>query len=268
MNRSTNQTVALKIIYNEDGLSNEELESTQNEVNMLSSLNHDNILKILDSSTEATYTSATGESQSVCYIALEYVGGGDMFDVVAETGRFTENVARYYFQLMIDALEHMHDAGISHRDIKLDNMLLGTDFNLKIADFGFSSTRTMNATQRGTEGYMAPEILKGEEYIGTQVDIFAMGVVLFTMVTQYPPFKDAYPNDRNYKFFAAGRSDIFWNAQDKRLSRMHSDIEPLSNDFRELVESMIAPEAHKRPSLSDIKEHPWYTSSVPTESEI
>ena len=83
---------------------------------------------------------------------------------------------------MIEGLDYMHAQGISHWDIKPENILLDHEFTLKIADFGFASAQAVNETRRGTESYMAPEINLGKAYHGPVVDLFAAGIILFIMI--------------------------------------------------------------------------------------
>lgn len=90
------------------------------------------------------------------------MGGGELFDFIAETGKFSEKVARTYFHQMMNGLYFMHCKGYAHRDIKPENILLSRDFTLKLADFGFTcplrgkdGTGILH-TKLGTEGYMAP----------------------------------------------------------------------------------------------------------------
>ena len=94
---------------------------------------------------------------------------------------------------MVAGLTYMHHQGIVNRDIKLENMLVADDFTIKIADFGFAKPMEGRgdgqiATYLGTPGYMAPEIIEGRLYSGQAVDIFALGIVLFSMVTVSSPF--------------------------------------------------------------------------------
>jgi len=70
---------------------------------------------------------------------LELVGGGELFDFVANSGAFSDNISRYYFKQMINGLKYMHSAGVAHRDLKPENIMLTEDFTLKIADFGFAA---------------------------------------------------------------------------------------------------------------------------------
>lgn len=88
------------------------------------------------------------------------------------SGRFTENVARFYFTQLMGALNYMHSAGSCHRDLKPENIMLDSEFNLKVADFGFAAPTKgkdgsgLLTTQLGTASYMAPEIHLGKPYTG------------------------------------------------------------------------------------------------------
>ena len=95
---------------------------------------------------------------------------------------------------MLAAMTYMHDQGICNRDFKLENMLVGSDFSIKIADFGFASRVEgdqqdgLLRSNLGTPGYMAPEVLERRAYDGKSVDLYALGVILFTLVTVKLPF--------------------------------------------------------------------------------
>lgn len=241
------------------------MELVMNEVDIMKELSHKNIVNLIDFSDSAEYVRPDGSKIAVFYLALELAAGGELFDFIAETGRFTEEVARYYFHQMIDALEYLHTNGVSHRDIKPENMMLDTDHNLKLADFGFSSTQALNETKRGTDGYMAPEIYKGVTYSGQSVDLFATGIILFIMVAQHPPFGSASAKDPHYKLLSTNRTDVFWKVHTKRKQ---GGIDYFSESFRDLVQSMLAYNPHERPSLAEIKAHDWYNGPLPTYDDI
>jgi serine/threonine protein kinase len=256
---------ALKIMKNSEGMDSSMMELVMNEVEIMKELSHKNIVNLIDFSDEAEYCRPNGSKLPVFYLALELASGGELFDFIAETGRFTEEVARYYFHQMIDALEYLHTNGVSHRDIKPENMMLDNDHNLKLADFGFSSTQALNETKRGTDGYMAPEIYKGVTYSGQSVDLFATGIILFIMVAQHPPFGAASAKDPHYKLISTNRTDVFWKVHTKRKA---GGLDYFTESFRDLVQSMLAYNPHERPSLAEIKAHDWYNGPVPTEDDI
>jgi len=126
---------------------------------------HDNILEILEQGKDM-YESK-GKSKEVSYIALELAQGGELFDYIACSGKFSEPLARYYFKQFMEGLSYVHDQGFTHRDLKPENLMLTADFTLKIADFGFAGPvdgrdgSGVCNTNLGTLNYMAPEIHLG-----------------------------------------------------------------------------------------------------------
>ena len=236
-----------------------------NEVGVMKQLNHKNIINLTDFSESAEFKKANGASSDVFYLALELANGGELFDFIAQTGKFSEETARFYFHQMCDSFTYLHGEGVSHRDMKPENVMLDSEFNLKLADFGFSSTKAQNETRRGTDSYMAPEIHMGQKYSGQNVDLFAAGIILFIMVTQHPPFAQAIPKDPHYKTISANRVDLFWKLHSRNKP---SGLEFFSSEFRDLITSMLAFDPTHRPSLAEIKEHPWFTGPVPSYEEI
>lgn len=263
--KETGAMVALKIMKNPGGMDNSMMDLVMNEIQIMKTLHHQHIVNLVDFSQDAEYKRPNGSKIKVFYLALELVSGGELFDFIAETGRFTEEVARYFFHQIIDALEYMHTQGVSHRDIKPENMMLDSDYGLKLADFGFSSTQALNETKRGTDGYMAPEIYKGVEYSGQCVDLFATGIILFIMVAQHPPFNAASSKDPHYKLLSTNRHDVFWKIHTKRKQ---GGINFFSEELRDLISSMLAYNPYERPSLAEIKSHPWYNGPMPTYEDI
>jgi len=130
------------------------------------------------------------------YIILEWAENGDLFDFTIRLQEpLGEQLARYYFLQILSATEYLHmDQKIVHRDFKLENILVDGNFNLKICDFTLAKTVAEGSivgvfySNVGTERYMAPEIHEGKPYKGTTTDIFALGVILFVLVTGVMPF--------------------------------------------------------------------------------
>ena len=141
---------------------------------------------------------------------------------------------------MMNGLHYMHTRGFAHRDIKPENILLTSDFILKLADFGFScllkgkdSTGILH-TKLGTPGYMAPEI-PNKSYIGTQVDIFSAGVILFIMYTGNPPFERSDLNDPYFQLLIKKNYSLFWKAHSRQRS-----VNFFSENFKDLFVRMVA----------------------------
>jgi len=144
----------------------------------------------------------------------------------------------------------MHQKGVSHRDLKLENILLDDNLNLKVADFGFSTYKKIEKLKsyRGTKTYMAPEIKQGKVYNGKQADIFSTGVILFILVQGIFPFGEAKKEEYYYRMLFEGKYDLYW----KKIG-----AESLSAEFKDLIIRMLSYEGKKRPTVEEIKNHPW-----------
>eukprot|EP01017_Pseudomicrothorax_dubius_P030828 TRINITY_DN3874_c0_g2_i1.p1 TRINITY_DN3874_c0_g2~~TRINITY_DN3874_c0_g2_i1.p1 ORF type:complete len:468 (-),score=110.18 TRINITY_DN3874_c0_g2_i1:124-1527(-) len=241
----------------------------KNEVQALNAIKHENIINLVDVLQNATYQKKDGKQKKVTAIVLELAPGGEVFDFLYNTGRFSERVARFYFRQLISSLEYIHSQGITHRDLKPENLLFDENYCLKLADFGFSTAisgrdgRGQLQTYLGTKGYMAPEILLKSPYHGPSVDLFAAGVILFVMLSGSPPFNEASPNDPNYKLIVTNKHDSFWHSHSK-----NRDPSFYSQDFRDLLNFMLAYDPAQRLNLSEIKSHPWVLGDVPSFEEV
>ena len=134
----TDREVAIKIINNNMDEQLKKLVLT--EVNAMSKFKHPNVLDQIETGT-AKYEKLAkpNKSRMVDYIVLELAKGGEVFDFIANSGKFSERVARYFFKQFLEGLDHVHMSGHSHRDLKPENLLLDSNYNLKIADFGFAA---------------------------------------------------------------------------------------------------------------------------------
>mmetsp|Transcript_27464 Transcript_27464/g.24340 ORF Transcript_27464/g.24340 Transcript_27464/m.24340 type:complete len:411 (+) Transcript_27464:91-1323(+) len=234
----------------------------KNEVEAYMRLDHPNIIKLLDFSTAEVKDK--DKSVELNYMALEYAENGEMMEYISKTGSFEESTARYFFIQLISALEHINTQGLSHQDIKPDNIMLDSEFNLKLADFGFATDKEYSSKMKGTLSYMAPEILANLPYKPKQIDLFAAGVILFMMVTQRLPFITAEPDDEYYSFIIIKDFRGFWAYH----ALQEPEIINLSDEFKDLFVRMVVVNGNNRPKIKKIKEHRWMKRDVPKHQEI
>jgi len=149
---------------------------------------------------------------------------------------------------------------------------LDEEFNLKLADFGFAGPMEGRDgsgflhTRLGTRNYMAPEIHENKAYVGSSVDLFALGIILFIMVAQAPPFNTAETTkDPFYRAIAQGKSAAFWRAHTKNKPNGASFF---SENFKNLIISMLQHDPMHRPSISELMYHPWMQETIPSTEEI
>jgi len=297
------------------------LKTIRSEIEVLTNLRHPNILNLVEFYETIDYVKKNGESYKVVAIVLELIPGGELFEYIASSGRFSEEIARTYFHILIEsksfffqkyfaflrlvskifmapltqecllychnsllfhmllfddifnfilAIEYCHSQGIVHRDLKAENLLMDADFNLRVADFGFSALLSGKDgsgqlyTVLGTESYMAPEIHLRQPYSGPSVDLFACAVILFIMVSGNPPFIKADPkSDAHYKLFCINMPETFWDAHEKNKPKENGK-NFYSNEFKSLLTAMFALDPAVRLTLPEIKAHRWYNG--PTKS--
>jgi serine/threonine protein kinase len=160
------------------------------EIKAMDHLKHQNIINQIEYGT-AIYKKNSGKEIEVTFIVLELAFGGEVWDYLANSGRFEEPIARYFFRQFLDGLDFCHLRGVTHRDLKPHNLLLSKNYELKIADFGFAAPVDGKdgsgslTTYLGTLNYMAPEIHLQQPYDGRSVDIFSAAVILFMMVSAH-----------------------------------------------------------------------------------
>jgi serine/threonine protein kinase len=153
-NMETGESVAIKVLDKDKVLKHKMVEQIKREISTMKLVKHPNIVQLLE----------VIASKTKIYIVLEYVTGGELFDKILHQGRLKEDESRKYFQQLIEAVDYCHSRGVYHRDLKPENLLLDTDGNLKISDFGLSALPQqvredgLLHTTCGTPNYVAPEV--------------------------------------------------------------------------------------------------------------
>ncbi|KAI5726507.1 hypothetical protein M8J76_003935 [Diaphorina citri] len=234
---------ALKIIDKSKLLGKKQM--IENEVNILRSVNHPNIIKLLDEY----------DTNNELYLVIELIKGGDLFDAISKNVKFSEEDSKFMTQSLASALSYLHDNYIVHRDIKPENLLVemsGCHVKvLKVGDFGLAQ-RVLRPmfTVCGTPTYVAPEILNESGY-GVKIDVWAAGVILYILLCGFPPFVSD-TNDQDELF------DDILSGQYGFPSPYWDDI---SEEAKELISHMLESNPDLRFSAEDVLDHPWLERS-------
>ncbi|XP_078055091.1 serine/threonine-protein kinase SIK2a [Mustelus asterias] len=242
--RITKTEVAIKII-DKSQLDAVNLEKIYREVQIMKLLDHPHIIKLYQ----------VMETQNMLYLVTEYAKNGEIFDYLANHGRLSELEARRKFWQILSAVEYCHNRKIVHRDLKAENLLLDSNMNIKIADFGFGNFYKAGeplATWCGSPPYAAPEVFEGQQYEGPQLDIWSLGVVLYVLVCGALPFDGpTLPILRQRVLEGRFRIPYF-----------------MSEDCEHLIRRMLVLDPSKRLTIAQIKEHKWMLTEVPVHRPI
>merc|ERR1719229_1992591 len=261
----------------------EQAKQVETEIEALKNIRHQNVMKLYAYNLNAQYPKAKGSgaeddthgqgttNQNNDYIptillVLEYAPGGELFDILYYTSALKEAVARTYFKQIVNGLEACHNANVVHRDLKPQNLLLDSKYNLKITDFGLSkiiqsdADAVMKTTYVGTRGYQAPELLLNQKY-DLKCDIFSVGVILFILMAGYPPFEQASKNDKWFKPLMKGNIDKFWKAHQK------SPIAKIP-EAKDLLTKMLTFDPKQRIDINGIKQHAWMQGTILKQKEL
>jgi len=249
--------VAIKILKEEFlRRDTDSIVSVQNEITILKSLKHSGIINMSEYGDQGKVVKPSGRViENLVYIIMEFIQGGLLFDLCQTMGKMGEDAGRFFLNQMLDSVEYMHNKSVVHRDLKLENILVDDNLNLKIADFGFACYKNIDALRsyRGTMTYMAPEIKEGKTYVGKQVDMFSIGVILFIIVQGIFPFKEARKEEYFYSLLLNGQTDTYFSK---------TNGTNLSEDFKDLILKLFSYNGAERPTIEQIRAHPWMQSET------
>uniref|UniRef100_A0A0C9S9R3 non-specific serine/threonine protein kinase n=1 Tax=Wollemia nobilis TaxID=56998 RepID=A0A0C9S9R3_9CONI len=238
VNVETGQNYAVKILDKEKVLQYKIVNHIKREICTLKLIKHPNVVRLYE----------VLASKKKIYIVLEFVTGGELFDKIACDGKLEENVARKYFQQLIDAVGYCHSRGVYHRDLKPENVLLDAKGNVKVSDFGLSALPQqcradgLLHTTCGSPNYVAPEVIADRGYDGATADLWSCGVILFVLLTGWLPFDDRNLAVLYQKIFKSDFKCPNW----------------LSPGARTLIKRILDPNPKTRITIPEILENEWF----------
>ena len=242
----------------------EDLPKFRNEINILSKVDHPNIIRLFEIFEDNRYIS----------IIMELCEGGNLFDKINELAAkdksFSEKEAVKIFKQIISGVSYCHSQGICHRDLKPENILFvnkNPDSPIKIIDFGLSKIfgeikpimkgnkieRNIMSLRVGTAYYMAPEVLQAN--YDNKCDLWSCGVILYVMLCGYPPFD------------GETEKDILKAVSKKKYSFPEEEWNSVSNEAKDLIKHLLC-DADKRFNAQNVLNHPWIEKNAPNSKNI
>ncbi|CAH8435443.1 unnamed protein product [Schistosoma rodhaini] len=204
------------------------------EVRVTKSINHPNIVQLYEVIETGRYV----------YLVMEYAKNGEMFEYLLKHNRMSESDARRKFRQILSAVQYCHRKNIVHRDLKAENLLLDYQNNIKLADFGFANhfnAASLLDTFCGSPPYAAPELLNGEKYMGPEVDVWALGVLLYLFISGTLPFEASTLKELHRRITQCDyRIPYFMSTKCELIIKRMLEIDPI-----------------KRSCLEELMEDPW-----------
>lgn len=235
---NTDNYVAAKVILL-NKQSNSALTGILRELSVFMQIQHKNIAKL--------YRYSLVDDEILIFF-MEYVSPGSLQKHIRYRGRMHEPDAKKIFIQLLSVLSYIHvHHFLAHRDIKLENILIDSELNVKLIDFGLCDSFYCNKLRScvGTPGYMSPEVVLGNDY-NEKCDVWSLGVVLYTMMTSHLPFT-AQSDD--YKFLMIEAKSL-------------SNIENISPELQDIIKKMLSPALSERPTITQLISHPWVIGCI------
>ncbi|KAK2508569.1 hypothetical protein MC885_004054, partial [Smutsia gigantea] len=230
---------ALKVMSIPDVIRLKQEQHVHNEKSVLKEVSHPFLVKLF----------WTWHDEHFLYMLMEFVPGGELFSYLRNRGRFSSNTGHFYSVEIVCAIEYLHSREIVYRDLKPENILLDRDGHIKLTDFGFAKKLVDKTwTLCGTPEYLAPEVIQSKGH-GRAVDWWALGILIFEMLSGFPPFFDDNPFGI-YQKILAGKIDF----------PRHLDF-----NVKDLIKKLLVVDRTRRlgnmkNGADDVKRHRWFRS--------
>jgi len=255
---------AMKVFPHKD----EKISSYYHTETRFATLNHQNVVKMIanEPHQETLYHE---KLIKISYLVMEYAPYGDFYDVVAVRKLLTdEKLIRTYFKQLIAGLEYLHLHRVCHLDLKLENLLLGENFTLKIADFDLAYVKgDSRICTRGTKFYRAPELMEQRCTNMESADVYAAGIILFVFKTA-----GILPHSENQLYKGMNLFEMM-QENNKSFWQKHCEIQNKSpvfftEDFKQLFNAMTRVNPKERATLLDVKKFKWYNGPTYSHEEL
>lgn len=194
------------------------------------------------------------ESSTFIFLVFELCKNGELFDYLTTVVTLSEKKTRYIMRQVFEALLHVHKMGIVHRDVKPENILLDDNLNIKLTDFGFA--RVVKSGEKlydlcGTPGYLAPEVLQANmfedaEGYGKEVDVWACGVVMYTLLVGCPPF------------WHRKQMVMLRNIMEGKYSFASPEWDDITEAPKDLIRKLLVVDPQKRITIEEALSHPFF----------
>eukprot|EP00268_Persea_americana_P051655 TRINITY_DN571_c2_g1_i3.p1 TRINITY_DN571_c2_g1~~TRINITY_DN571_c2_g1_i3.p1 ORF type:complete len:446 (+),score=67.69 TRINITY_DN571_c2_g1_i3:395-1732(+) len=238
-NTETGESVAMKVLDRRTIIKHKMVEQIKREISIMKLVRHPYVVRLHE----------VLASRTKIYIILEFITGGELFDKIVHHGRLSESESRRYFQQLIDGVDYCHSKGVYHRDLKPENLLLDSQGNLKISDFGLSASPAEGVallrTTCGTPNYVAPEVLSHKGYNGAVADIWSCGVILYVLLAGYLPFDEVDLTTLYSKIERADFSCPSW----------------FPVGAKSLIQRILDPNPETRIRIEEIRSDEWFSRS-------
>lgn len=219
------------------------MDKIENEIKILMEMDHSKVAKLI----------RFFEDDENVYIILELCENKSLIELLKVRTRLTENEVKSYISQLVEGISYIHSLNIIHRDLKLGNLFLSENMELKIGDFGLSEKVMYEGEKKksmsGTPNYIAPEILLSKEGHSYEVDIWAIGVITYTLLVGRPPFQSKNSKQTCSKI--------------KKCEYFFPDDVYLSAESKDFIKSILKLDPEERPKLDEIIEHEFFSGDYP-----
>ncbi|KAI8987226.1 kinase-like domain-containing protein [Pilobolus umbonatus] len=230
--RVNNRHYAIKAVEKYNVVRLKRVDHINNEPTILREIAHPFLITLWDAFQDDTHL----------FMVMEYASGGELFSILKQKKKFSEEDAKFYSAEIVLALTYLHSKNIVYRDLKPENILIDATGHIKLTDFGFAKRiDKMTWTVCGTPDYIAPEIILSRGYTKA-VDWWGLGVLLFEMITGRAPFQDSNPINLYQKILEC---QIDWP-------------EDISESLKDLLQNLLTSDLKTRFDGDNVIQHPWF----------